>query len=131
MKTSFISSFRGLSLMLGLAILSSAYAGPGPQFWRNMGNSNQLQPTGRDSTQCGMVCPDTKTVNITERRNDWPNGRGPTHEVVVGTEQVCTSCGSFTVMKPSLPNGRGPMQAVTVTGTHVCRVLTSPTAKQG
>lgn len=129
MKTSFISSLRGWRVALGLIALSSAYAGPGPQYWRNAGKPDQLQPTGRGSDQCGMVCADSKTVPVTELRNDWPNGRGPQHAVAIGTEQVCTMCGQTTTLKPDWPNGRGPLRAVTSTATHVCRI--SVPTKQG
>lgn len=125
MKTHMISSalLAGAALTLGAVLaISTASAGPGPDYWRNLGKKDMSAPAlAAPAAHAVRACTDARLVSITETKSILPNGRGPVQTVEVGRKLVCTSCDiPMIAMKPSLPNGRGPMVPVAIRGTHDC-----------
>ena len=127
LRLNFIAG-AALALGAGLAV-PTARAGPGLDYWRNLGkpeSRSSLAPTAPVHTK---VCSDAQLVSVTETKPTWPNSRGPLQTVEVGKKLVCTSCDTpMIVMKPSLHNGRGPMTPVAIKGTHNCTKGCAPLA---
>jgi hypothetical protein len=118
-----ISRILGLGSLLALAFgitAPRAHAGPGPQYWTNKPQAKTEQAAQSSLPAAATICTDSKTVAITETKNAWANGRGPLQVTEVGSKRACTSCGSFTVMKPDWHNARGPLHPVTITAQHDC-----------
>lgn len=124
MKANLLSSlFAGAVLVLGTGLaIPAAVAGPGPEYWRNLGKTPERTPAASvSSSTVSMRCTDARVVPITETKSILPNGRGPTRTVEVGRKVMCTSCDApLVVMKPSGHNGRGAMMPVAIKGSHDC-----------
>ena len=124
MKTHIISSaILAGALSLGAVLtISTASAGPGSDYWRNLGQKDTGAPAPAAPTAHAVrACTDARLVSITETKSILANGRGAMQTVEVGKKFVCTSCDvPMVTMKPSLPNGRGPMVSVAIRGTHDC-----------
>lgn len=109
-----------LALGTGLAI-PTAIAGPGPDYWRNLGKPEAKSSLAPPAPIATRACTDSRLVPVTETRTTWHNGRGPLQTVEVGKKLVCTSCDiPLIVMKPSGHNARGPLAPVAIKGTHDC-----------
>jgi hypothetical protein len=113
----------GAALILGTGLAVPAIAGPGPQYWRNLGkpaNTTTVAPAAR-SEKTNPACTDSRSVSVTATKPAWQNGRAPLTTVEVGKKLVCTSCDTpLIVMKPTWPNARGPLEPVALKGTHDC-----------
>ena len=126
MKTLMLCSklLAAAALIVGAGFsISTAMAGPGPDYWRNLGKmeSTAVVAPAATLTHATRACTDSRLVAVTETKTILNNGRGPIQTVEVGKKLVCTSCDTpIIVMKPSLHNGRGPMTPVAIKGTHDC-----------
>lgn len=121
MKTELCLKLGSTAFALLLGTLTAAYAGPGPNYWKNLGKTDTSAPSAAPSEHAVRPCTDARVVPITETKTILANGRGPTRTVEVGQKLVCTSCDTpLIVMKPSGPNGRGAMEPVAIKGTHDC-----------
>lgn len=110
----------GACFTLALAAVPSAKAGPGIDYWLNLG-----KPKAENSAPVAVParrnCPDSKIVSVGEMQSVLRNGRGAQRYVQTGTKRVCESCApATTVMKPTWPNGKGPLAPVSVKSTHNC-----------
>lgn len=111
------------SLFAFAAMIPALQAGPGIDYWTGQGRPDSAAVAATPASP-PKVCTDSKMIPITEARKEFPNGKGRTLYVQVGTKQVCTSCASpGTVMVPSWPNGKGPLVAKTVAMTHNCDAI--------
>lgn len=109
-----------LAMATGLAV-PTAIAGPGPDYWRNLGKPESKSSPAPAAPVETKACTDARLVSVTETKPTWPNKRGPLQTVEVGKKLVCTSCDTpLIVMKPSGHNGRGAMAPVAIKGTHDC-----------
>jgi hypothetical protein len=126
MKASIIRSTLHLGVVLTLSTGlagPAAIAGPGLDYWRNLGQAGNSAPKVNPATiaDAARQCTDSRAIVITESKPLFPNGRGPTRTVEVGRKFVCTSCDSpMIAMKPSGDNGRGAMTSVAIAGVHDC-----------
>lgn len=131
MKAPLSSLSAGLSLGLLASVLlsSSALAGPGPQYWQNVGRTNASATTQtKPAATAAHLCAGAETVAVTTMKPALPNGRGPLVEVQTGTKTVCHMCPvTTTVRTNSLPNGRGTWTTTEVTKTGVEHTCTSCT----
>ena len=119
-----------LNLIAGAALawgsgfaIPAALAGPGPDYWRNQGKSENtaIAVPAAPTTPITRACTDARLIAVTETKTILPNGRGPMQTVEVGKKLVCTSCDTpLIVMKPSGHNARGGMAPVAIEGTHDC-----------
>ncbi len=88
----------GLASLLALAlaiIVPSASAGPGIQYWKDLGQvktQTQAKEIEPDSTVM-LVCGACKTVKLTEFKSGLPNGRPPMSWMEVGSKHECEHCG--------------------------------------
>ncbi len=123
-KLRFSKLFAGVAMALGTgAIMSTAVAGPGPDYWRNLGKapSTATVSPAAPMIHANTACTDARIVSVTEKKFIQANGRGPMRTVEVGKKQVCTACDVPTiVMKPSGHNARGAMVPVAIKGSHDC-----------
>jgi hypothetical protein len=113
----------GVALTLGTGLAVPAIAGPGPQYWRNLGKTDNTTTAAQAarSEKTNPACTDSRLVSVTETKPAWHNGRGPLTTVEVGKKLVCTSCDTpLIVMKSSWPNARGPLVPMAIKGTHDC-----------
>ena len=111
----------GSILVLVFGVTSPrVYAGPSSSFWTRSADSKTEQAAPALALSSAPICVDWKIVPVKETRTTSANGRGSQQVVERSSKRSCSSCGSFTVMKPSLPNGRGPLQPVTLAGLHDC-----------
>ena len=90
-------------LVLALAIVvPTATAGPGPQYWRDLGQiktQTQAKEIEPDATVM-LVCGACKTVKLTEFKSSQTNGRPPMSWMEVGSKHDCEHCGgTITVVK--------------------------------
>ena len=102
MNTNYLP-LRMISLLAVIVTASSsAFAGPGPQYW------NRLKPittiTEAQAVKPGdpmvLVCSACKTVSITEYKSAWQNGKGPARWTDIGSTHACDNCGGeITVVK--------------------------------
>jgi hypothetical protein len=125
-----LSLLAGAALALGTGLaLPTAIAGPGPDYWRNLGKPESKSSLAPPESIATKACTDARLVPVTETRTTWHNGRGPLQTVEVGKKRVCTSCATpLVVMKPSWPNARGPLVPVTLNATHDCSRVCAPVA---
>mgnify|MGYP001560519519 CR=1 FL=1 len=116
--------FAGVAMALGTGVvMSTAVAGPGPDYWRNPGKAPSTAAVApvAPMTHANAACTDARVVSVTETKFIQANSRGPTRTVEVGKKLVCTSCDTpMIVMKPSGNNARGAMAPVEIRGTHEC-----------
>jgi len=92
-----------LATLLAIAALaaSSAFAGPGIQYWnaRSIQTQKDAQAVKPGDTMA-LVCGTCKTVKLTEFKSDWPNQKGTPRWTEVGTKHTCDNCGGeITVVK--------------------------------
>ena len=124
MKTYMLHSklIAGVALALGTGLaVPTAIAGPGPDYWRNLGKPESKSSPAPAAPVENKACTDARLVSVTETKPTWPNRRGPLQTVEVGKKLVCTSCDTpLIVMKPSGHNARGGMAPVAIKGTHDC-----------
>jgi hypothetical protein len=125
MKTTFLSSMTGASLLVAAILASSALAGPGPQYWAF---SNRSQIAAKPATPATAMhgCPGAACVAATAQKPSWTNGRGPLTAVSAGTQTVCQTCPVATVVTTNAwPNGRGPSVQTESLKTGVPHACTS------
>ena len=104
MNTALNRKTIGLAALLALAlafIVPAASAGPGPEYWRNLGQvktqkeAKEIKP---DSTVM-LVCGACKTVKLADFKSPQTNGRPPLTWTEVGSKHDCEHCGgSITVV---------------------------------
>ena len=92
-----------LASLLAIAALaaSSAFAGPGIQYWnaRRVQTQKEAQAVKPGDTMA-LVCGTCKTVKLTEYKGNLPNGKGTPVWTTVGTKHTCDNCnGEITVVK--------------------------------
>lgn len=92
-----------LASLLAIAALaaSSAFAGPGIQYWnaRRVQTQKEAQAVKPGDTMA-LVCGACKTVKLTEYKGNLPNGKGTPVWTTVGTKHTCDNCnGEITVVK--------------------------------
>ncbi len=92
-----------LALIIGLA--SSAFAGPGPQFWQqqekiraeNAAKAKAAAPTATAATKPAdtpaMACPTCKTKNFVDVAPPNAANKFALRAVTAGTKHYCASCG--------------------------------------
>ena len=137
MKTSFIThSFAGasLSLLFAAFLTSNAVAGPGPQYWRSVGQpkAEAVEPAKPAAVEI-PVCPGSEVVPVTAMKSLQSNGRPPLVPVQIGTQRVCHLCTTTNVVTTNdWPSHRGPLvqktEVTKVGAAHVCTAAcpTSP-----
>ncbi len=120
MKTT-LSRKAALAGALIASLVTTAYAGPGPQFWANFHKNSD---TPAKLTAATSMCPGLHEVDATTLKPAWANGRGPLTEVKIGSERVCHMCPVTTaVTTHQWANGRGPALSSENTSagpTHHC-----------
>jgi hypothetical protein len=93
MKTSNRSfNIIGLGSVLALAFsltATAAFAGRQPTPWE----VKQAEAANKNPVDAAMTCTQCKTETITEKRGEWPNGRGSVYYAKVGTQHSCSNCG--------------------------------------
>ena len=98
-KTIGLAGFLAIALAI---FVPAATAGPGPQYWRDLGQLRtqaQVKAIEPESTVM-MVCGACKTVKITEYKSAQANGRPPMSWMEIGSEHQCEHCGgTITVVK--------------------------------
>lgn len=117
------ASGRYLGLVLSLVFSSSAFAGPGFQYWKSLNKTPapSIAPAKHETAPKPVVCSDSHEVAVTIMKPAWANGRGPLQAVQIGAKRECHVCaGTTTVMRPAMSNGRGALQPVQIRGTHDC-----------
>jgi hypothetical protein len=125
MKTNTIRTtlLAGAAVALATALsIPAASAGPGPDYWRNLGRTDSKAAVAPTSVErAARVCADARLVSVTETKPSWQNRRGPLTTVEIGKKLECASCDTpLVVMKPSGHNGRGGMAPVEIKGRHDC-----------
>lgn len=92
--------FASLLAIAALAA-SSAFAGPGIQYWnaRRVQTQKEAQAVKPGDTMA-LVCGACKTVKLTGYKGNLPNGKGTPVWTTVGTKHTCDNCnGEITVVK--------------------------------
>ncbi len=108
---------RSIALVALFVIAGSAYAGPGIQYWRPVVDA-KAQPSAQKTS---IACTGQETVAVKEFRQTWPNGRGTSTLVQIGTKQVCHVCaGTTEVSSRDWANGKGPLVSKTVPAAYDC-----------
>lgn len=126
MNASALTKNAGLGALLAIALglgTSTLSAGPGSEYWRNLGQPKPVGPATAVKLACplGEACPDAKVIEVYQVKPAWHNGRGPLQSTFVGTKTICTTCGGTTTeMRSTTANGRPPMVPVTVPAKHDC-----------
>lgn len=122
---------RTSGLLASGLLASIVLAGPGPDYWRNLGKTADPKiDAPSPATIPVRACIDARVVTVTETKPGWHNGRGPLVTTEVGRKLTCTACDTpVIVMKPSGPNARGAMAPVAIPGTHDCTKAGCGTAK--
>ena len=92
-----------LALFLAVAVTasSSAFAGPGIQYWNARRIQTQKQAEAvKPGETVAMVCGACKTVKLTKFESTLPNGKGTPRWIQVGSKHTCENCaGEITVVK--------------------------------
>jgi hypothetical protein len=91
MKTTLLKTTLA-SLALGAAV---AFAGPGPQFWQNVGKASAPTahaPVTKAVASAPAGCGGCKTAPVTEFSSTLPNGKGTPRWTVVGSKHTCGGC---------------------------------------
>lgn len=101
----------GFSSMLALAIglSSSAFAGPGPQFWaqqaKNQANAAKKAEPAKPADPSAMACVTCKTTDIREFHSSQAGGKIPARSDIVGSKHECAMCGgAVTVVQGVITN---------------------------
>ena len=96
----------GFSSMLALAVglSSSAFAGPGPQFWaqqaKNQADAAKKTETAKPADTSAMACATCKTTDVREFRSSQAGGKVPARSDIVGSKHECAMCGgAITVVR--------------------------------
>ena len=97
----------GLGSLITLALTYSvpqAFAGQGIDYWRNAGQIKTIKQADALPPRAEMmlVCGGCKTVKVSGKKSDWPNGKGPRNWVEVGSKHDCDHCGG----KITVVNGK-------------------------
>jgi hypothetical protein len=97
MKTLRIASL----LAIAAAAASSAFAGPGLQYWNALRIRTQKEAQAiKPGDTMALVCGACKTVNLAEYKSDWPNPKGTPRWIEIGTKHTCENCsGEITIVK--------------------------------
>ena len=88
-----------LSAMLALAVglSSSAFAGPGPQFWaqqtRNQAEAAKNREAEKPANPPAMACASCQTTDVREFHPGNAGGKVPARNDLVGTKHECAMCG--------------------------------------
>ncbi|MBI5767798.1 MAG: hypothetical protein HZA93_08375 [Verrucomicrobia bacterium] len=129
MKTSITTpSLAGpsLGLLFAAFLASNAVAGPGPEYWRSLGQPKAatVEPAKPVAVEI-PVCPGSEVVPVTAMKSPQSNGRPPLVAVQTGTQRVCHLCTTTSVVITNdWPSHRGPTvqktEVAKVGATHVC-----------
>lgn len=116
----------------------SAFAGPGPQFWQNVGTAKKapvvVAAPATTTPVAAHACAGAAVVPVISMKPAWPNGRGPLIAVQTGTKTVCHVCATTTVVTTNdWPSHRGPLvqkaEIMKAGETHVCTTGCAPLSK--